>query len=57
MIGFVLSPNLIQYLKQTAEDLEMRIKIMDFEEYRNQERQSRRLFGSESPHRGLGSAT
>ena len=45
MIGFVLSPSLIQYLKQTAEDLEMRIKIMDFEEFRNQERQSRRLFG------------
>jgi hypothetical protein len=45
MIGFVLSPSLIQYLKQTAEELEMRMKIMDFEEYRNQERQSRRLFG------------
>ena len=45
MIGFVLSANLVQYLKQTAEDLEMRIKIMDFEEYRNEQRQSRRLFG------------
>lgn len=45
MIGFVLSPSLVQYLKQTAEDLEMRMKIMDFEEYQNQERQSRRLFG------------
>jgi hypothetical protein len=45
MVGFVLSPSLVQYLKQTADDLEMRIKIMDFEEYRNQERQSRRLFG------------
>lgn len=45
MIGFVLSPSLVQYLKQTAEDLEMRIKIMDFEEFQNQERQSRRLFG------------
>ena len=45
MVGFVLSSSLVQYLKQTAEDLEMRMKIMDFEEYRNQERQSRRLFG------------
>jgi hypothetical protein len=45
MVGFVLSPSLVQYLKQTAEDLEMRIKIVDFEEFRNQERQSRRIFG------------
>lgn len=45
MIGFVLSPSLVQYLKRTAEDLEMHMKIVDFEEFRNQERQSRRLFG------------
>ena len=45
MIGFVLSPSLVQYLKQTAEDLELRMRIMDFEEFRNQERQSRRIFG------------
>jgi hypothetical protein len=45
MIGFVLSPSLVHYLKQTAEDLELHMKIMDFEEFRNQERQSRRLFG------------
>ena len=56
MIGFVLSPSLVQYLKQTAEDLEMRMKIMDFEEFRNQERQSRRLFGrpyKRSPDRNV----
>ena len=47
MIGFVLSPSLVQYLKQTAEDLELHMKIMDFEEFRNQERQSRRLFGQQ----------
>ena len=45
MIGFVLNPSLVQYLKQTAEELELRMKIMDFEEFRNQERQSRRVFG------------
>jgi hypothetical protein len=50
MVGFVLSPSLVQYLKQTAEDLEMRMKIMDFEEYRNQERESRRLFGRPYKH-------
>jgi len=47
MIGFVLNPSLVQYLKQTAEDLELHMKIMDFEEFRNQERQSRRLFGQQ----------
>jgi hypothetical protein len=45
MIGFVLSPSLVQYLRQTAEDLELHMKIVDFEEFRNQERLSRRLFG------------
>lgn len=45
MIGFVLSPSLVQYLKQTAEDLELHMKILDFEEFRNQEKQTRRLFG------------
>lgn len=57
MIGFVLSPSLVQYLKQTADDLELRMKIMDFEEFRNQERQSRRLFGHQfkrSPNQNQG---
>ena len=57
MIGFVLSPSLVQYLKRTAEDLELRMKIMDFEEYRNHERQARRLFArpyKRSPDRSSG---
>src|SRR6185312_12339946 len=46
MVGFVLNPSLVQYLKQTAERLELGgMKIQDFDEYRDQERQSRRLFG------------
>lgn len=46
MVGFVLNPSLVQYLKQTAERLELgNMKIQDFDEYREQERQSRRLFG------------
>ncbi len=44
MVGFVLSPSLVQYLKQTVEDLEMRMKVLDFEEFSNHEMQSRRLF-------------
>jgi hypothetical protein len=46
MVGFVLNPSLVQYLKQTAERLELgKMKIQDFDEYRDHERQSRRLFG------------
>lgn len=46
MVGFVRSPSLVQYLKRTAEDLELTgMKIVDFDEFRNQERQARRLFG------------
>lgn len=46
MVGFVLSPSLVQYLKRTADDLELTgMKILDFDEFRDQERQARRLFG------------
>lgn len=45
MIGFVLSPSLVSYLKQTAENLDMgAMKIQDFSEFLNKERTYRRVF-------------
>ncbi|WP_230532293.1 helicase domain-containing protein [Microvirga roseola] len=45
MIGFVLSPSLVSYLQQTAESLELKgMKIQDFEEFLNRERNQRDIF-------------
>ncbi len=45
MIGFVLSPSLVSYLKQTAESLDIgAMKIQDFAEFVNAERTLRRVF-------------
>ncbi|TIQ33084.1 MAG: hypothetical protein E5X48_25075 [Mesorhizobium sp.] len=47
MIGFVLSPSLVSYLKQTAETLDIgAMKIQDFAEFLNAERTHRRVFNS-----------
>lgn len=47
MIGFVLSPNLVSYLKQTAENLDISsMKIQDFSEFLNKERTYRHVFSS-----------
>ncbi|TPI59849.1 hypothetical protein FJ420_21370 [Mesorhizobium sp. B3-1-3] len=45
MIGFVLSPSLVSYLKQTAESLDIgAMKIQDFAEFLHAERTHRRVF-------------
>ncbi|MDH6235005.1 hypothetical protein M2281_005627 [Mesorhizobium soli] len=45
MIGFVLSPSLVSYLKQTAESLDIgAMRIQDFAEFLNVERMHRRVF-------------
>jgi len=45
MIGFVLSPSLVSYLKQTAERLDLGgMKIQDFTDLLNEERTHRRVF-------------
>ncbi len=45
MIGFVLSPSLVAYLKRTVDDLDIgAMKIQDFSEFMNSERTSRRIF-------------
>lgn len=47
MVGFVLSPSLVSYLKQTAESLDIgAMKIQDFAEFLNAERTHRRVFNS-----------
>ncbi|TGV61075.1 hypothetical protein EN784_01360 [bacterium M00.F.Ca.ET.141.01.1.1] len=47
MIGFVLSPSLVSYLKQTAESLDIgAMKIQDFAEFLNSERALRRVFNN-----------
>ncbi|TPK87004.1 hypothetical protein FJ936_06555 [Mesorhizobium sp. B2-4-13] len=47
MVGFVLSPSLVSYLKQTAESLDIgAMKIQDFAEFLHAERAHRRVFNS-----------